>query len=117
MKEITDIMDESGFINYWNYSPQGNILVIQTIKMKIKTRTESGIIISTQETKEALAPDCGIVRSQGPDCKEDWIGKVVYYPAQSIYPLEMIRKDEDGTSFVMTTEERIDAILVQDVRD
>ena len=114
--KIEEIMDSRGFIDWWNYAPQDNILVVKTIKTKVKTETESGIVIALTEDKETVCPDMGIVQSQGPNVKEDMIGKVVMYPPQSNFPLMMI-KPEDGDIFSMVPVDRIDGILVKDIRD
>ena len=78
--DLEEIMDERGFIDYWNFAPQADILVVQTIKTKVKMETESGIILSTQENKETVCPDMGIVVSQGP-----------YQDKLSLYFLEYLR--------------------------
>ena len=112
---VEEIMDERGFIDYWNFAPQADILVVQTIKTKVKMETESGIILSTQENKETVCPDMGIVVSQGPEVEDDMISKVVMYPPQSNFPLQMIKVHEDS-AFSMVPRSRIDGILVKDVR-
>jgi len=69
----------------------------------------------TSEDSEVIAPNYGEVISQGPEVKKDLVGKVVFFPPQNMFPLAMIRS-EAGEIYQMTTADRIDAILVKDIR-
>ncbi len=116
MKEMKEYIDSRGYMNWWNFGPRDNILVIRMIPQKMKTETDSGIILAITEDKQTIAPNYGEVMSQGPEVKENLIGQIVFFPPQNMLPLGMIRRLEDGSFFQMTTSERLDAILVDDVR-
>lgn len=113
---ISGYIDDRGYIDWWHYAPQANIIVVKMVPQKLKTETESGIIIAVTEDKESIAPNYGEVISQGPDVKENLVGKIVFFPPQNMFPLGMI-KSENGEIYQMTTADRIDAILVKDVRN
>jgi len=115
MEELEKYVDDLGFIGWENFAPQENILVIKTIKQQIKMRTATGIFVGSGDDQETIAPNMGLVISAGPECKKDLVGKVVFYPAQSVFPLAMIRPEESGETYQMCTEDRIDGILVKDV--
>jgi len=42
---------------------------------------------------------------------------VVFFPPQNMLPLGQIRPDEDGAFYQMTTSDRLDGILVKDLRE
>ena len=115
MEEYEKYVDDLGFIGWRSFAPQSNILVIKSIKQSIKMQTATGIYIGNGDDQETIAPNMGIVMSAGPDCEKDLVGKVVFYPAQSVFPLAMIRPEETGESYQMCTEDRIDGILIKDV--
>ena len=115
--ELRDYIDERGYMNWWSFAPRDNVIVVRMIVTKLQTETESGIIFATTETKETVAPNYGEVVSQGPDVKENLVGKVVFFPPQNMLPLGQIRPDEDGAFYQMTTSDRLDGILVKDLRE
>jgi len=115
--ELRKYIDERGFMDWWSFAPRDNVIVVRMIPTKLKTETESGIIFSTTEDKETVAPNYGEVVSQGPDVGENLVGKVVFFPPQNMLPMAMIRPTEDGAFYQMTTSDRLDGILVKDLRD
>lgn len=115
-ENLIKYIDNRGYMDWWNFSPRDNIIVVKMIPQKLKTETDSGIIIALSEDRETIAPNYGEVVSQGPEVKEDLIGRIVFFPPQNMMPLGMIRPPEGGGFFQMTTADRLDGILVKDVR-
>lgn len=113
---LMEYIDDRGYMNWWNFAPRDNVIIVRMIPQKLKTETDSGIIIATTEDKETIAPNYGEVVSQGPEVNEDLVGRIVFFPPQNMMPLGMIRPTEDGGFFQMTTSDRLDGILVKDVR-
>ena len=107
--------ENSVYLEWYEYQPLGNVVVVRSRPDKLKTETESGIIISTQESKETIAPYYGEVVSIGKDVTEVEVGNIIYFPPQNAFPVEMIRTISDE-KYLMTTSDRIDAIKVVDVR-
>jgi len=115
--ELGKYIDDRGYMEWYNFAPRDNVIVVRMIPQKLKTETDSGIIIAMSEDKETIAPNYGEVVSQGPEVKEDLVGKVVFFPPQNMMPMGMLRPTEDGGFFQMTTADRLDGILVKDVRE
>ena len=108
----------SAFINWWEFSPQANIIVIRVGQVdETKLTTDSGIIIATKADSIADRPYYGEVVSKGPEAVEVEIGNIVYFPPQNAFDLGMVNKEENGASYLMTTSDRIDGIRVKDIRE
>ena len=116
MDNLKEYIDDRGYMEWYNFSPRDNVIVVKMIPQKLKTETDSGIIIALTEDTVTVAPNYGEVVSQGPEVKEQLIGKIVFFPPQNMLPLGMIRPTEEGVFFQMTTSDRLDGILVKDVR-
>lgn len=115
MSEVKIDKSGEGYINWWEFAPQDNILVIKTTPNKMKTETESGIIISMNESKLIDRSYFGEVMSKGPNVKNVEVGNIVYFPPNNTFDMGMVRSQGDE-SYVMTTSDRIDGIKVKDVR-
>lgn len=105
----------AGYIQWWEFAPQSNVIVIKHTKDETKNVTATGIIIPGTPTSVTDRPSTGIVVSKGPEVKEVEIGMQIFFPPQNAIDLEMIIV-EDGEKYLMTTSDRIDGIRVKDVR-
>ena len=116
VNELKDFIDSRGYIDWWTYAPRDNVVVVRMIPQKLKTETDSGIILAITEDKETVAPNYGEIVSQGPEVKENLVGRIAFFPPQNMFPLGMIRGEKEGEFYQMTTADRLDALLVKDVR-
>jgi len=109
---------ENGYIEWFEFSPQSNLLMIKVGKLdETKLTTDTGIIIATKANNVGDRPYYGEIVSIGPDVKENVeIGNIVYFPSQNAYDMGMIKTLEDGSTFLLTTSDRIDGIKVKDTR-
>ena len=108
----------SGWINWWEFAPQNNLLVVRVSPVdETKVVSDSGIIIATQPSSVTDRPSYGEVVSKGPEVKKIQIGNIVYFPPQASFDLGMIKQDKDGKYYLMIPEDRVDGIRVKDVRD
>jgi DNA polymerase III epsilon subunit-like protein len=110
----------SAWINWWEFSPQADILVIRVSKVdETKLTTDTGIIMAVKQSNVTDRPYYGEVVSMGPDAMKDSnieIGNIVYFPPQNAFDLGMVNKESNGDYYLMTTADRIDGIRVKDVR-
>ena len=111
----------SAWINWYEFAPQSNILVIRVSQVdETKLTTDSGIIMAVKQSNVTDRPYYGEVVSMGPDAKKEStveVGNIVYFPPQNAFDLGMVQKESNGDYYLMTTADRIDGIRVKDVRD
>ena len=116
-----DNIENSGWINWWEFAPQSNILVIRVSPVdETKLTSDTGIIMAVKQSNVSDRPYYGEVVSMGPDAKKESsveIGNIVYFPAQNAFDLGMVNREENGDYYLMTTADRIDGIRVKDVRE
>jgi phage pi2 protein 07 len=111
----------SAWINWYEFAPQANILVIRVSQVdETKLTSETGIIMAVKQSNVTDRPYYGEVVSMGPDTKKESnieIGNIVYFPPQNAFDLGMVHKESNGDYYLMTTADRIDGIRVKDVRN
>jgi len=109
-------MAQNGYLEWYEYAPQDNLLIIRYTPDVTKDVTESGIFISVgQKSVVTDRPSTGSIVSKGPDCKKYDIGNQVFFAPQSSFDLEFFRTEEDE-KYLMVPEDRIDGLRVKDVR-
>lgn len=110
--------ENSGWINWWEFAPQSNILVIKVAPIdETKLTSDTGIVLAVKPGSVTDRPYYGTVMSKGPEAEGVEIGNIVYFPPQNSFDLSMIKREEDGSYYLMTTADRIDGIRVKDVRN
>jgi phage pi2 protein 07 len=111
----------SAWINWWEFAPQDNILVIRVSKQdETKLTSDTGIIMQVKQSNVSDRPYYGEVVSMGPNATKDSnvsVGNIVYFPPQNAFDLGMVNREENGDYYLMTTADRIDGIRVKDVRE
>ncbi len=111
MSEVKD--EELGFIDWWEFAPQGDTFIVLSRPDKTKKETESGIILTTQTDVVQDRPFKGEVVSVGPDCKYK-VGSYLYWQPTSGMDLAMIRKENPEDMYLLLYP---DAVLGQRVKD
>lgn len=107
----------NGWIEWWEFAPQSNILVIRVSPVdETKLTSDTGIVLAVKADSVSDRPYFGEVVSKGPEANNVEIGNIVYFPPQNSFDLGMIKREEDGSYYLMTTSDRIDGIRVKDVR-
>jgi hypothetical protein len=110
----------SSWINWYEFAPQDNILVIRVSPVdETKLTSDTGIIVAVKQSNVTDRPYYGEVVSMGPKAREEsniQIGNIVYFPPQNAFDLGMVKKEDNGDYYLMTTADRIDGIRVKDVR-
>jgi len=110
-------MENNGWINWWEFAPQSNIIVIRVSPVdETKLTSDSGIVLAVKQGSVTDRPYYGEVVSKGPEAEGVEIGNIVYFPPQNSFDLGMVKKEENGDYYLMTTADRIDGIRVKDVR-
>jgi len=107
--------EETGWINWWEFSPVDDTFICETIPDQTKKESESGIIISTQESAIVDRPFKGVVIAVGPKAKYK-IGDYLYWSPQSGMDLAMIKAEKDGRKFILLHTEAIMGQRVKDAR-
>lgn len=108
----------NGWINWWEFAPQANIVVVRVSPVdETKLTSDTGIIVAVKADSVTDRPYYGEVVSKGPEAKNVQIGNIVYFPPQSSFDLGMIKKEDDGSYYMMISADRIDGIRVKDVRE
>jgi co-chaperonin GroES (HSP10) len=113
--DTTEIMDETGYINWYSFAPVGDTFIVKTLPDKTKKESESGIIITTQTDIVTDRPFKGMVVSVGPDAKYK-IGDYLYWQPQSGFDLAMIKPTEPDEKFLLLHNDAILGQLVKDTR-
>lgn len=110
-------MTETGYLEWYEFAPQDNLLVVKNKPDMTKKESPSGIIITASKPSVVTdRPSTGIIVSKGPDCKKFEIGQQVFFSPQASFDLEMIRSEGDE-KYLMVPEDRVDGLRVKDVRD
>jgi len=107
----------NGYIQWYEFAPQSNVIVIKYTPDETKKVTATGIIIPDAAMSPITdRPSTGVIVSKGPDAKEVEVGMQVFFPPQNAFDMNMIIT-EGEEKYLMTTSNRIDGIRVKDVRD
>jgi len=108
--------EDNGYLDWYEYAPQDNLLIIKYTPDTTKQTTDSGIIITTAKASVITdRPQTGVIMSMGPDCKKYVLGNQVFFAPQVSFDLEFFRTEGDE-KYMMVPEDRIDGLRVKDVR-
>ena len=109
-------MAQNGYLEYYEFAPQDNLLIIRYTPDTTKETTESGIIINVgKQSVVTDRPSTGVIVAMGEECKKFEIGNQVFFAPQSSFDLEFF-KTEGDEKYLMVPEDRIDGLRVKDVR-
>lgn len=108
--------EERGYINWWEFAPQGDTFIVHTTPDETKKVSESGIIISTENDVIQDRPFKGTVVSVGPEAKVK-VGTYIYFQPISGMDLAMIRRDKPEDSYLLLYPDAVLGIRVKDTRD
>ena len=112
----TKMEKDNGYLNWYEFAPQDNLLIIKYTPDETKQTTDSGIIISTGKASVVTdRPQTGVIMSTGPDVEKFQIGNQVFFAPQVSFDLEFFRTDGEER-YMMVPEDRIDGLRVKDVR-
>ena len=110
-------MSNNGYLNWYEYAPQDNLLIIRHTPDTTRQESDTGIILTTSKASMVTdRPQTGIIVSMGPDCIKYEIGNQVFFAPQATFDLEFFRTEGDE-KYMMVPEDRIDGLRVKDVRD
>lgn len=109
--------DDNGYLNWYEFAPQDNLLIIRYTPDTTKQESATGIIIATG-TPSAITdrPSTGVIVSMGPDAKKFKLQNQVFFAPQTSFDLAFFRVEGDE-KYLMVPEDRIDGLRVKDVRD
>lgn len=105
--------EDLGFIDYWEFAPQGDTFIVFTKPDKTKTETEGGLILTTKTDVIMDRPFKGVVVTVGPDAPYN-VGDYLYWQPQSGMDLAMVRTQAPEEKYLLLHP---DAILGQRVKD
>jgi co-chaperonin GroES (HSP10) len=98
---------KNDWIDIEEFLPARDTFVVKALPAETDKSTESGLILSTQDSVVHDRPNAGIIVSVGPDTERK-VGEFVYWQRTSGYDLEMIRKPADAEySYVLLYEDAI----------
>lgn len=108
--------EDNGYLNWWEFEPQDNLLIIKYTPDTTKQESDTGIILTTGKASVITdRPSTGVIVAKGEDCKKFEIGNQVFFAPQVSFDLEFFRT-EDDEKYMMVPEDRIDGLRVKDVR-
>ena len=99
-------IDSNGFIDLEEFMPSGDTFVVQMLPVTTTKETETGIVLSIQDSVVHDRPNFGKIVSVGPECERK-IGEYVYIQKGMGYDLEMIRKPSDVEAYVLLYNDAI----------
>ena len=98
---------KNDWINIEEFLPARDTFVVKALPAETDKSTESGLILSTQDSVVHDRPNAGIIVSVGPDTERK-VGEFVFFQRTSGYDLSMIRKPSDADySYVLLYEDAI----------
>ena len=98
---------KNDWINIEEFLPARDTFVVKALPAETDKSTESGLILSTQDSVVHDRPNAGVIVTVGPDTERK-VGEFVYWQRTSGYDLEMIRKPADAEySYVLLYEDAI----------
>jgi len=110
MHDKNEISDR---LHWWEFAPVKDYFLVQTIPNESDKKTESGIVISTQNSVVDDRPHQGIVKATGPKCPYS-VGDFLFFQKTSGYDMNNIRIDENENPFILYHP---DAVLGKRVKD
>jgi len=98
---------KNDWIDINEFLPARDTFVVKALPAETDKETESGLILSTQDSVVHDRPNAGVIVSVGPDTERK-VGEFVYWQKSSGYDLEMIRKPADAEySYILLYEDAI----------
>lgn len=85
---------ELGYIDWWEFEPQGDTFIIKNLPDETKKATESGIFVSSETSVVQDRPFKGEVIAVGKDASFE-VGDYVYFEPTAGMDLAMIRTVEN----------------------
>ena len=112
---MTSPEQDTGFINWWEFSPVGDTFICKSSPDVSKKTTESGIIFDTKESVVMDRPWKGVVISAGPDTKYK-PGQYLWWSPQAGMDLAMVRPENEGDKYILLHDDVVMGIRVKDTR-
>jgi len=103
-------------INWYEFAPVRDYFLVQTIPNESEKKTESGIIIKTNDSIVEDRPRQGVIKSVGPDCPYE-VGQFVFWQKNAGYDLHNIRLDQNDNPYLLLHPDAILGIKVKDTRN
>lgn len=106
---------QSGFIDWFEFEPQGDTFIVKSEPDNTKKETESGIIVTTENSVIQDRPANGTVVSVGPEANFE-VNEFVYFEPTAGFDLKMIRTENDET-YLLLYNKSIIGKKVKDTRN
>jgi len=98
---------KNDWIDINEFLPARDTFVVKALPAETDKETESGLILSTQDSVVHDRPNAGVIVSVGPDTERK-VGEFVFFQKTSGYDLSMIRKPSDAEySYILLYEDAI----------
>ena len=95
------------WIDIDEFQPKGDTFVVKALPAETDKKTETGIVLSVQESVIEDRPNAGIIVSVGPDTERK-VGEFVFFTKRTGYDLNMIRKPVDAEfSYILLYEDAL----------
>ena len=108
-KETNDI----GLIDWWEFKPEKEFMLVRIKESKIDKETETGIILKVQESVIDDRPNEGVIVASGNKAPYGK-GNYVYWTKNGGYDLNNIRSEDE--KYVLINPESILGTKVKDTR-
>jgi co-chaperonin GroES (HSP10) len=98
---------KNDWIDIDEFMPARDTFVVKALPAETDKETETGLILSTQDSVLHDRPNAGVIVLVGPDTERK-VGEFVYWQRTSGYDLNMIRKPADAEySYILLYEDAI----------
>jgi co-chaperonin GroES (HSP10) len=115
MVDINELRDND-YIEWFEFAPVKDYFLTRTIPPKSTKETQTGIVLSVQESRVEDRPKMAEVLSVGPECKFK-VGEILFLQKNSGYELENITKPADAEfQYLLLHTDAILGKLCKDVR-
>ena len=105
----------SGWINWWEFSPVNDLMLCEVIPDDTQEKTESGLILQVQNSVVEDRPSQGVIKAVGPNAPHN-VGTFLYWTKTGGYDQHQIRKDENENYYTLISPETVLGIKVKDTR-
>ena len=100
-------------INYWEFQPTADLMLVEVIPNESEKKTESGIVLSTQDSVVMDRPLQGVIKAVGPDSLFE-VGQWLFWTKNAGYDLEIVRPDKNDNKYMVVNPESILGYKVKD---
>ena len=107
---------DNGYIQWYQYGCVNDTFIVSTVPDSTKKESDSGLILTTEESVVQDRPFKGTVVTAGPESKYA-VGDYVYFQPTSGFDLAFIRPTQDKEMFVLLHNDAVIGKLVADSRD